>query len=325
MRCIQLATTDPALNLAAEEWLLTNTAADVFMLWRNAKAVIVGRNQNTLSQIDETYVRDHGIPVVRRLTGGGAVFHDSGNINFTFIAVGETNRDIDFRRFTQPIVDALCDMGVPCEFQGRNDLVIDGKKISGNAQHIWRDRVLHHGTLLFSADMADLSGALRVHPSKYQDKAVKSVSKRVTNIAAHLPEPMDAATFMDRLMLEVTGGAGRDDVRLRPEEQAAVTRLANQKYRTWEWNYGASPQYGFTKTSRTLGGVLEVHLDADKGQIRAIRIFGDYFGRRAVAELEALLVGCRHDRVALAARLACVPLGDYLRDVSLSSFLDCLF
>ncbi len=118
MRCIQLATTDPALNLAAEEWLLTNTAADVFMLWRNAKAVIVGRNQNTLSQIDETYVRDHGIPVVRRLTGGGAVFHDSGNINFTFIAVGETNRDIDFRRFTQPIVDALCDMGVPCEFRG---------------------------------------------------------------------------------------------------------------------------------------------------------------------------------------------------------------
>jgi lipoate---protein ligase len=325
VRCIQLETTDPTLNLAAEEWLLNNTATDVFMLWRNDKAVIVGRNQNTLSQIDEAYVRDHGIPVVRRLTGGGAVFHDSGNINFTFIAVGETGRDIDFRRFTTPIVDALCDMGVACAFEGRNDLVIDGKKISGNAQHIWRDRVLHHGTLLFAADMADLSGALRVHPSKYQDKAVKSIRKRVTNIAAHLPEPMDAATFMDRLMAQVSGGAALDDVRLRPDEQAAITQLADRKYRTWDWNYGASPHYGFTKTSRTPGGVLEVHLDADQGQIRAIRIFGDYFGQRAVGELEALLVGCRHDRAALATRLACTPLGEYLRDVTVSAFLDCLF
>jgi len=326
VRYIRLDTTDPALNLAAEEWLLANTATDVFMLWRNAQAVIVGRNQNTLSQIDEAFVRERGIPVVRRLTGGGAVFHDLGNVNFTFIALGEhSGREIDFGRFTRPIVDALAAMGVPCAFEGRNDLVIDGKKISGNAQHLARDRVLHHGTLLFAADMADLSGALRVHPSKYADKAVQSVRKRVTNIASHLPEPMDAAAFMHRLMELVSGGAARGDLALSPEEQAGVARLADDKYRSWEWNYGFSPRYGFTRTVRTPGGVLEVHLDVADGLIRAVRVFGDYFGRRDIGGLEALLAGCRHEREALAARLAGVPLGEYLRDVTVPVFCDCLF
>ena len=325
MRFIELAHTDPAANLAAEEWLLRQTTEDVFMLWRNAPAVIVGRNQNTRGQINEAFVRERAIPVVRRLTGGGAVFHDLGNVNFTFISLGESDRDIDFRRFTAPIIAALAALGVPCTFEGRNDLAIDGKKISGNAQFVLKDRVLHHGTLLFSAAMADLSGALRVDPVKYRDKAVKSIPKRVTNIAAHLPQPMAVEAFMAHVMDHVCGGDSREARGVCAAEDRAISLLAERKYRAYDWNYGASPHYAFTKTSRTPGGVVEVHLDSVRGRITAIRLFGDYFGRRSVAELEARLLGCPHDRDALAARLAGVPLGDYLRDVDVATLLDCLF
>lgn len=325
MRFLQLAGTDPAFNLAAEEWLLHTAATDVFMLWRNARAVIVGRNQNTRAQIDETYVREHAIAVVRRLTGGGAVFHDLGNVNFTFIALRSGGRTIDFRPFTARVVEALAAMGVVCAFSGRNDLVIDGQKISGNAQLVARDRVLHHGTLLFAADMADIAGALRVDPSKYRDRAVKSVARRVTNIAAHLPEPMAVTDFMDRLMGHVSQGAARGDRSLAADETAAVEALAERKYRTWQWNYGVSPGYGFTRTSRTPGGVVEVHLDVSEGTIRAARIFGEFFGCRDIAGLEAALASCRHDREALRQRLADLPLGEYMHDVDLPAFLDCLF
>ena len=325
MRFIQLASTDPTYNLAVEEWLLETTRTDVFMLWRNAPSVLIGRNQNTRAQIDEAFVRSHGLPVVRRLTGGGAVFQDLGNINFTFIRLGKGGREIDFRPFTAPIVEALGAMGVACAFAGRNDLVIDGKKISGNAQFVAKDRVLHHGTLLYSVDVAAIAGALRVDPSKYRDRAVPSIRARVTTIAAHLPQPMAVAAFMERLMDAVSQGAPQDDLGLRPDETAAVEALADRKYRTWQWNYGASPRYGFTRTSRTPGGVVEVHLDVADGVIRAGRIFGEFFGSRDIAALETLLAGCRHDRAALGERLAGVPLGQYMRDVDLPAFLDCLF
>ena len=325
MRFIELCSTDPAVNLAAEEWLLRRTDQDVFMLWRNVPSVIVGRNQNTRAQVNEDFVRERGIPVVRRLTGGGAVFHDLGNVNYTFIRLGQTDRDIDFRRFTAPIIDALATMGVTSTFEGRNDLAIAGKKISGNAQFMLHDRVLHHGTLLFSATMADLSGALRVDPVKYRDKAVKSIPKRVTNIAAHLPKPMEVTTFMDRVMAHVSGGAAGSDLRLTPDEEAGVALLADRKYRDWEWNFGYSPRYIFFKSSRTPGGVVEAHLDAVDGRITAVRLLGDYFGRRSVSGLEEQLVGCPHDRAALAERLADVALGDYLFGVDLPTFLDCLF
>ncbi|MFP5260236.1 MAG: lipoate--protein ligase [Acidobacteriota bacterium] len=325
MRAIMLDTTDPAENLATEEWLLRHAECDVFMLWRNAPAVIVGRNQNTLAQIDEAFVRARSIPVVRRLSGGGAVFHDLGNVNFTFISLGAGGGGLDFRRFTAPILAAIASLGVPCAFEGRNDLVIDGKKFSGNAQHIWRDRVLHHGTLLFSAAVADLSGALRVDPEKYRDKAVKSVARRVTNIASHLPGPMSVTAFMDHVMAHVCPGASRSDLTLTADEAAGAAGLAESRYRSDAWNFGASPAYALCRTSRTPGGLVEAHLDVSGGVIRAARLLGDYFGRRDVAELEAALIGCRHDRDALTERLAGLALGEYLLGVDAPTLADCLF
>jgi lipoate-protein ligase A len=287
--------------------------------------VIVGRNQNTLSQINEPFVRERNIPVIRRLSGGGAVFHDLGNINFTFISLGNTLDGLDFARFTRPVIEAMRHMGVPAEFDGRNDLVIEGKKFSGNAQHIHKDRVLHHGTLLFASEVADISGALRVDPEKYRDKAVKSVAKRVTNIVSHLPEPMDVTGFMAALMGQVSGGAALGDLTLAEDETAAISALADAKYRSWDWNYGYSPKYGFSRSTRTRGGVVEAHLDVADGVITAVRLFGDYFGVRDIAELEAAIKGCHHDRAALAERLEAVKLEDYMRGVDLPALVDCLF
>ncbi len=325
MRFIHNTHTDPAFNLATEEWLLRHADTDIFMLWRNAPAVIVGRNQNTASEIDTDFVRERGITVIRRLTGGGAVFHDLGNVNFSFIQIGRQSKQLNFHRFTVPIMEALRSMGVNCQFEGRNDLVIDGQKFSGNAQLIEKDRVLHHGTLLFSAQMADLSGALKINPVKYVDKAVKSVAKRVTNISSHLPAPMDVETFITRVMAHVSGSAADLPPGLSAEEEAAINALVESKYGTWEWNFGSSPDYGFTRATRTRGGVVEIHLKVRHGRIEQARIFGDFFNARPVAELEKLLAGCRHERFELEERMDGVPIGEFMQNVDLETFMDCLF
>ena len=325
MRYIYNPSTDPAFNLAAEEWLMTEAEEDVFMLWRNRPAVIVGRNQNTLAEIDEAFTRERGIPVVRRLSGGGAVFHDLGNINFTFINSGNPGEGLDFERFTVPIQQALRSMGVECVFSGRNDLLIDGRKFSGNAQHFHAGRILHHGTLLFSSDMTDLSGALRVDPEKYRDKAVKSVRSRVTNISSHLPAPMEVTAFIKALMDFVSGGASPEDLALTGAEADAIEELADRRYRTWDWNFGSSPAYNFSRRTRTEGGLLDVNLYVKKGRILKARLFGDYFGVRDVEELEERLLGSRHERGEIASRLDGVDLDEYLHGVTLPVLLDCLF
>ena len=216
-------------------------------------------------------------------------------------------------------------MGVNCSFDGRNDLVIDGQKFSGNAQHFHKNRLLHHGTLLFSSDIADISGALRIAPEKYQDKAVKSISKRVTNISSHLPAPMEVTEFIEALMQHVSQGAAQGDLSFSTEEIKAIEELAHERYRAWDWNYGFSPAYNFSRTTRTPGGLLEVHLDVDRGVIRHARLFGDYFGVWSISELEDLLVGCRHERTSLENRLKQVPLNAYIKGVDLPTMLNCLF
>lgn len=325
MRAIHNPRTDPCFNLAAEEWLLDHTDTDVFMLWRNAPAVIVGRNQNAAAQIDREFVERKGLAVVRRLTGGGAVFHDLGNVNFTFLSLGQSGRRIDFARFAAPVLRALAEMGVAAAFDGRNDLVVDGLKISGNAQLVRPGRVLHHGTLLFDAVMADLSAALRADPLKFTDKAVKSVAKRVTNIARHLSHPMTVADFIDRLMRSVAGGPDVDRRDLSPDEEAAIAALAEAKYATWEWTYGASPPYGLRLARRTPAGTVEVHLDVHGGIIRGAAIHGDFFGREDVAGLAGLLTGVRHEREAVLEALRGVDVDGYIHGLDGAGFADCLF
>lgn len=318
--------TNPYFNLAAEEYILKEFQEECFMLWRNEPSIIIGKNQNTLAEINLDYVRQHKIPVVRRLSGGGAVFHDLGNLNFTFIVNEDVSSFSDFRRFTQPIIDVLRKLSINAEFSGRNDITIDGKKISGNAQYYYKNRILHHGTLLFSSSITDLSAALKVRPVKFEDKGVKSVSKRVTNISEHLKEPITIEQFIDLIMnhiREQTGG--REMYEFTQEDIKKIEKLVKEKYSTWEWNFGTSPDYKFKNEKKFAGGTVEVNLNVEKGIIKDIKIYGDFFGKYDVSEVENLLKGVKHSEEEIRKVLSNIGMNDYFANITVDNLIEVMF
>lgn len=303
--------TYPYFNLAMEEYLLKNFSEDMFILWRNESSVIVGKNQNTLSEINLEYVKENNIPVVRRQSGGGAVFHDLGNINFTFIA-NDNNNFSDFKRFTQPIIDLLKTLDINAEFSGRNDLLIDGKKFSGNAQYNYKNKVMHHGTLLFSSQITDLSNALKVKPIKFEGKGIKSVKSRVTNISEHLKDNIDILEFKDLIMNHLAkSNSANTYYTLTQKDIDGINKLVNEKYNSWDWNFGHSPKYFLTNELKYPGGNVEFNLNVEKGIIKEIKFFGDFFGKCDVSFIEELLFGIKHEENSIKKALELVDINDY--------------
>lgn len=327
MLIIKRHNTNPYFNIAAEEYFLKESKEDIFMLWRNEPAIIVGKHQNTISEINVDYVKQNNIHVVRRLTGGGAVFHDLGNLNFTFIKSDEDHLFNDFRKYTEPILEVLQKLGIDARFEGRNDLTIEGRKFSGNAETIWKNRVLHHGTLLFSALMTDLSQALKVDPAKFQDKAVKSIRSRVTNISEHLKEPMDVMQFAGLIQDHITGMY--PDARfyeLSGEDHRLINELVANKYGTWEWNFGNSPAYNFRKIVRTENsGTLEFCLEVSNGIISQAGIYGDYFSHADPKEIESALVGVSHEEAAIRNAISSFVISDYIGKLGVDELVKGLF
>ena len=310
MYLIADTTTDPAWNLAAEEYLLTRRSEPFFRLWRNADSVIIGRHQNAYAEIDLAYVEREGIPVVRRMTGGGAVFHDLGNVNYSFF-------DLKERRFTDVVLEALAALGVEGSASGRNDLVLpDGRKFSGTAVCRHKGRVLEHGTLLFDASFDRLSAALRPRPEKFSGKAVQSVRSRVANLKEVLPASMTVEDFFVFLAQHISASLGCTPYAYTAADLAAIAQLRDARFGAAAWNFGASPAYRFANVRKFPAGLLEAHFDVEGGCIRGLHIFGDYFFQRPTEEFCALLEGCPHERKAIAGRLQGVPTGEYFSGIS---------
>lgn len=251
---LETGSQDPAYNLAFEETVLRGRQQeDYLLLWQNDNTIVIGQNQNAEAEINRAFVEAHGIHVVRRTTGGGAVYHDLGNLNYSFITDAGDAERLTMERFTRPVVEALRGLGLRAEASGRNDILVEGRKVSGTAQRLMGKRILHHGTLLFDSNPEMVAGALNVDPAKFQSKSSKSVRSRVGNIRAFLKEDMDLPAFWSYLK-EALAGDGLMPDSLTREELAAVEKLRQEKYATWEWTFGRSPKYSMTNRRRWDGG-----------------------------------------------------------------------
>lgn len=316
--------TDPRVNLALEEYILRHKPADddCLLFYVNAPSIIIGRNQNTIEEINPAVVEARGIHVVRRISGGGAVYHDLGNLNFSFVTPFVQQRFNRYDHFTRPVLAALQRLGVPAELGGRNDILAGGRKISGNAQFATPTRMFSHGTLLFDSNLDDVTAALNPKPGKVESKGVKSIRSRVANISEFVDEArrpgLDVGELRELILEEIFGTRDRariPQVVLGDDDWGAVHRLVETKYGTRQWNFGEDPPSNVQRARRFPAGEIDARIDVQAGAIAGVRFFGDYMGRLDVAQLERRLVGIAYERAAVAAALDGVVLQDYFGDV----------
>ena len=323
MLIIDSPSTNAYFNIASEEYLLGRfPTEDIFLLYVNAPSIIVGKFQNTLAEINLDYVQEKEIKVVRRMSGGGAVYHDLGNLNFSFHTLLADHDFGDFSQFTQPVLALLNRLGVPAVLEGRNDLLVDGKKFSGNAKLAKNGKMIQHGTILLNSEMEVLGDALKANPLKFIDKATKSNRARVTNLIHYLPEDTTTEQLKNLLTDEIiTNNPGAQRYELTPEDITGIENLMAEKYETWDWNFGFSPNYSFQKAIKAPAGFIEVHLDVVKGTIEKVKIFGDFFAAKPIEELEARLVGLKHQEEELRSVLGSIELTNYFGKVTVDEVL----
>lgn len=315
---------DAYFNIASEEYLLQKfPKEEIFLLYVNAPSIIIGKFQNTLAEINLDFVNEQKIKVVRRMSGGGAVYHDLGNLNFSFHTLLEGNDFMDFAKFTEPVVSLLNSLHVPAKLEGRNDLLVDGKKFSGNAKLAKQGKMIQHGTILIDSEMSVLSDALKVNPLKFVDKAVKSNRSRVTNLIEYLPHETTTSSFKQLFVQEILKKNPDGKIyEYTAEDIAAIEKSVTEKYATWDWNFGSSPNYNFKKAIKVPAGFIELHLDVHKGHIENVKIFGDFFASSAIEELENKLIGVKHDLKEIEAILSAVDITNYFGKVTVEEILE---
>lgn len=273
MLCVVNEKVDPYFNIASEEYLLKNFSDDIFMLYRNESSVIVGKHQNAFAEVNTLFVKQHNIPVIRRLSGGGAVFHDMGNVNFTFITNGREGSLVDFKKFLAPILTALKAMGVPAEANKRNDLIIEERKVSGNAEHVFKNRTLHHGTLLYASELDRLKGCLKVVPEQFSDRAVRSVRSQVTNIRDYMSFSLSVDDFMAAVQQSLLETFSNTTIyRFNDEDISKINQLIREKYSTWDWNFGYSPKCQIFKSGLIDTIKVSCEIAVEKGFITSLSI-----------------------------------------------------
>jgi len=320
--------TNPKLNLALEEYALRNfdSSTDYLLFYINEPSIIIGRNQNTLEEINKDYIDSNEIHVVRRVSGGGAVYHDLGNLNFSFITNHDGKSISNFKKFTAPVIRVLNDMGVTAELKGRNDIQVDEKKISGTAQFSTGKRMISHGTLLFDTDMSEVAKALQVKMSKIQSKGHKSVRSRVANISEFLKTPISMDDFKNQLLNGLYEASEPFEIhKLTEDEWKAVHQLKAEKYDQWDWNYGRSPKFNIQRNKRFAIGEIDLRIFVEKGLISEFKVFGDFFGRQPVTDLEDLLIGVPYDKNEISNALENVSIENYFGKIEKSDFIDLVY
>ncbi|WP_404408602.1 lipoate--protein ligase [Jeotgalibacillus malaysiensis] len=321
--------TDPKINLAIEEYALKNLNVEeesYLLFYINKPSIIIGKNQNTIEEINTDYVEKNNIQVVRRLSGGGAVYHDLGNLNFSFITKDDGESFHNFRKFTEPVVDALNQIGVPAELKGRNDLLVGERKISGNAQFSTRGRMFSHGTLMFDSEIDHVVSSLKVRKDKIESKGIKSIRSRVANISEFLEEKVTIEEFKQLILRHIFGS--EEEIKeyvLTEEDWKKIHELSEQRYQQWEWNFGKSPKFNLQHSHRFPVGSIDVRLDVEKGSIENCKIYGDFFGVGDVSEIEQKLIGTRYERAEIDKALEGVDLQHYFGDVDREEFIDLLY
>ncbi|MTH53349.1 lipoate--protein ligase [Bacillus mangrovi] len=320
--------TDPRINLAIEEYCLKNLDPEqsYLLFYINEPSIIIGKNQNTIEEINTKYVEEQGLHVVRRLSGGGAVYHDLGNLNFSFITKDDGDSFHNFKKFTEPVTEALKRLGIHAELSGRNDILAEGRKISGNAQFSTRGRMFSHGTLLFDSEMENVVSALVVKKDKIESKGIKSIRSRVANISEFLEKKISIQEFRSLLLSYIfdTNGEVPQYV-LTEDDWEKIHKLSEERYQNWDWNYGRSPKFNIQHSHRFPVGQIDVRMEVSKGTILDCKIYGDFFGVGDVAEIQDLLTGVRYEKSELEKVMRPVDVKHYFGNITKEQFLDLLY
>ncbi|MGF7046761.1 lipoate-protein ligase A [Paenibacillus sp. DS2015] len=320
---------DPAINLAIEEYALRHLPMEesYLLFYINRPSIIIGKHQNTIEEINQEYCKNNNVQVVRRLSGGGAVYHDLGNLNFSFITKDDGQSFHNFLKFTQPVIDALHQMGVNAEMTGRNDLQVGEQKISGNAQFSTRGRMFSHGTLMFNLNLDDVQASLRVNPEKFKSKSTKSVRSRVANISDLMEVTMTIEEFRSELLRSIFDMDPIDvpQYHLTDKDWEKIHEISKEHYQNWEWNYGNSPESNVKHTKKFPAGIIDLRMNISEGRIHDIKIYGDFFGVGDVADIENTLRDKRYEEAEVRETLEKFEIQHYFGNIELDDFIGLVF